>query len=423
MILRSGGGLVVHRDMFAGVDAIPLPSTELGQWTPSGRRVTTVKARGLPPVLRGIRIMAETTGTLPILVYRGDPQNPALLAEVDAGPQYELLGKKPNMMQTPFDFKAYIVSAIYGYGNAYLLKAKSKRFGVTELWPITPSRVIPETKSNTEIVYKVRPAKAGEREVELTREDLIHIPGILLDDPYIGVSPLSISAVAIGTGLAVEEFSARFFDRDATPGGLIEHPGAKDTQAAKDMREIWNDRHRGSKKAHGIGALFGGASYKQIGVNAKDAQVIEAQQWTVDQSANVIGLPPRELGGSDPNPRATPEERNMDLLQSVMPWLVRTEQALHADNDLFPDKELVPRFYTDGMLRASMSTRFEAYVSARQAGWLSINDIRRREGEPPIPDGDDYQATPVGGAPNEESANKEKPDRASEDDEDEEDTK
>jgi hypothetical protein len=52
-------------------------------------------------------------------------------------------------------------------------------------------------------------------------------------------------------------------------------------------------------------------------------------------------------------------------------------------------------------MRAELAARYAAYLQARQAGWLSVNDIRRKENEPGIgPAGDEYQSTPVGGAPN-----------------------
>lgn len=115
----------------------------------------------------------------------------------------------------------------------------------------------------------------------------------------------------------------------------------------------------------------------------------------------MLRLPAWILGGHDASPRMTPEQRNMELLQfSFMPWLKRVAQPLHADDDLFPDKSLVPIHDVDGLLLADIAARTAAYLAARQAGWLSVNDVRFKEGLPPIAGGDQYQATPVGGAPN-----------------------
>lgn len=393
--------------MFSGLDVVPLPSQSLGSWSYSGRRITAEKAVGLPAMLRGIRFLAEAIAGLPLIVYRGDPTNPGLKAEVvETSPQYGMLHLEPNTLQTPFDFKAYIVASMIGHGGAYMLKSKvRKRPGGMQLvgmYPLNPSRVKPEmNKAGDELIFKVRVKPNDAQTVEMTREDLIYIPGFLFKEPYIGTSPVLTTANAVGAALAAEEFAARFYDNDATPAGVIEFPDGANTQKAKDTREVWEDRHRSAKNAHRVGVLFGGAKYTQVGVDASRAQIIDAQRWNVEVVANILGLPVWTLGGPDPNPRSTPEQRNTELLQfGLVPWLVRIEQALAKDDDLFPDKGLVPHFVAEGLLRAEMMARYEAYLKGRQAGWLSVNDIRRKENEPPIEGGDIYQATPVGGAPN-----------------------
>ncbi len=44
----------------------------------------------------------------------------------------------------------------------------------------------------------------------------------------------------------------------------------------------------------------------------------------------------------------------------------------------------------DGLLRGDVKSRFEAYRLARECGVYSPNDVRRRENEPPTPNGDSY---------------------------------
>lgn len=400
MVIRTAdGGQVQLRGMFAGTDVIPLASQVGGDWSVAGKRVTVERAFGLPPVLRGIRVLSETVGSLPIILYRGDPSNPDTKTVVSDAPQYDLLAKKPNALQTPFAFKAFLVVSIEGHGNAFILKAKS-RGKVQELWAIDPKRVTCEPE-NTTIKYKVAIGRG--QTVDMTRSDLIHIPGILTSDPFVGVSPIMLATNAVGTAIAAEEYAGRFFANDATPGGvLIGAPNSTTTQM-KEIKELWEDGHRGARLTRKIGALAGGTTYQQVGVDAQAAQIIETQKWTVNQSANVLNLPAWILGGEDRNPRSTPEERNMELLQfSLAGKFIAIEQALHADDDLFPDKDLAPQFLADGLLRANQAVRYQAYLQGRQAGWLCVDDIRTKENLPDLPDGlgKTFQQTPVGGAPN-----------------------
>lgn len=56
-----------------------------------------------------------------------------------------------------------------------------------------------------------------------------------------------------------------------------------------------------------------------------------------------------------------------------------------------------------GLLRGDVAARFEAYRIGREIGVYSPNDIRQRENEPPIPDGNTYSQpanwSPLGSAP------------------------
>ena len=399
MIVNTPAGKY-RAQMFQGVDIVPIPSQHGGfygsLWTAAGRRVGPTESVSLPAVLAGIRFLAETVATFPLIVY-SDKQDVRTKQQDSA--QWDLLHTKPNDIQTPFDFKAFLLASMLGYGNALCQKAKS-RGKVQALYPLDP-RSVNIKREDGQIVYKVKDS-SGEA-VTLTRKDVLHIPGVLVDDPHIGVSPLSVAINAIGTALGTEEYAGRFFANDATPAGIIEAPFGGDTQQAKDAKRAWNDSGQGSAHAHQTRVLFNGATYHQIGVNANDAQIIESQRWSVEQVARILRLPNWALGVAEQGgaSRITPEQRNMELLQfSIAPWLVRIEEALHADDDLFPDKDLFPEFLADGVLRADTAARYAAYLQGRQAGWLSVNDIRAKENMPPIDGGDEYQTTPVGGAPN-----------------------
>jgi hypothetical protein len=73
-------------------------------------------------------------------------------------------------------------------------------------------------------------------------------------------------------------------------------------------------------------------------------------------------------------------------------WLARIEQQI--SKDLLTEAErqyLYASFLVDGLLRGDIKSRYEAYATARQWGWFSVNDIRAREDLNGIgPEGDVY---------------------------------
>lgn len=383
--------------MFAGSSTIPSPLMSKGNWSNAGRLVTPDDAVGLPSALAAIRLLAETTGELPCIVRRdgeGEPER------VPKSNQWRLLHTEPNAEQSPMDFYAYLVTSLQ-QSNAYIQKTKS-RGEVMELLPLDPETVVPFFKDG-QMQYRVY--REG-RSTVLTRADLIHIPGILWRHPFIGISPIAVHRNSLGAALAAEEFGGRFFSNDGQPGGVIEVAESMQKPQKEELIEGWNARHQGVGSSHRTGLLTNGAKYQPLGVSMQDAAYVESQRFSVQQIARIFRVPAAMIGDDTAQkPSAThPEVVNQAFLQfSLGPWLTRVEQGLWKDPDLFPDRGLKPSFVVEAILRADITSRYQAYLWAKQAGWMTANEIRAKEDMPSIAGGDELQQTPVGGAPNEPS--------------------
>jgi HK97 family phage portal protein len=137
-----------------------------------------------------------------------------------------------------------------------------------------------------------------------------------------------------------------------------------------------------------------------VRVNLSDTTAIDAQKFSIFEVARMFNIPPTLMGAFESTFRPTADEADAFLKFCLGPRLRRIESALRADPDLFGGTDLYPEFKVDSLLRSATAERFTAYVAARQAGWLSANEIRELENYPAVPDGDNVQQTPVGGAPN-----------------------
>lgn len=396
MILATRGGRSVRvetRDVF-GSDAIPRPSEAGGFWSAAGKIVDADTATGLPAVLAAVRLLSEGVASMPLVVNRtsGDVTERA----PDTW-QHRLLHDQPCPEMSPFQVWSHVVASLNTAGNALMLKGIA-RGRVEALWPLPPCRW-EIAKRASGLVYRVR---GNDGIVELTRSEILHVPGILLDDPMIGVSPIEAHRQALGTTLALEEFQGRFFANDASPGGIITIQGSSNKAAKEQLRESWEARHRGSRAAGRVAVLDNGATFERIGLTLSDAQFIEGMQFGVQQVARIFNVPSVLLGHDVNAPASTPEQDNIRFLQkSLLPWMKRVEDALHTDPDLFgASGDLRPAFVPDALLRPDTAARYDSYVKARQAGWLSANEIRALENRPPVEGGDEVQQTPVGGAPN-----------------------
>ena len=81
-------------------------------------------------------------------------------------------------------------------------------------------------------------------------------------------------------------------------------------------------------------------------------------------------------------------------MHTVMPWLVRIEQAIIKDVLIEEEQdEFFPKFNVDGLMRGDYQSRMNGYAVGFANGFLSPNDIRRLENMDLIPaeeGGDDY---------------------------------
>jgi len=376
-----------------------MPGQGIGLATSAGQYVTPDKAVTLPSALACIRRLAETTASLPLKVYR---ETPTERVEAQDAPQWMLLHDRPNREQSPFDFVSYIVASMNGWGGAFMQKAKSTvrtDARVTELLPLDPARCTPIVRDG-ELIFRV--FRSGASYVELSRSDVLYVPFVLFSDPLIGMSPINVHREALGAALRQDEFAARFWANDATPGLVISAGMGSTRQQREEARESWQAQHRGASHAHKAAVLPDGFTVQSIGISPRDAQFIEGRKYAVEEVARIFSLHPSDIGAADDQPRVSMEEKNRRLLQfSIGPIMARIEQALRRDDDLFPDRDLVPCFVPDELLRADTAVRYAAALQGKQGGWLTANEIRRSEGLPPHPDGDELQVTPVGGAPNE----------------------
>jgi HK97 family phage portal protein len=85
------------------------------------------------------------------------------------------------------------------------------------------------------------------------------------------------------------------------------------------------------------------------------------------------------------------EQNRSFLTHTLQPWLERIEQAIHKSLLTESEKE---RYFvehlTHNFLKANTKERYEAYQIARNAGFMSVNEIRQLENMNSVEGGDSY---------------------------------
>lgn len=347
----------------------------LGTRTSSGVTVTPESALGHPAVLGAVRLLAELVASLPLVTYE---RTPGGRRRAEDHPVYHLLHEAPNDIMTPFTFKETFVMHLLLHGDAYSLIVRDGIYPVA-LWPLHPTRTRLDDTGGT-FVYKVSTAE-GTR--EYLPRDVVHVP-ILAADGMRGQSPLMLAREAIGAALASEEHAALYFGNAAQPSVVLTHPASLSDEAAQRLKETWNSWFRSGGR-HGTAILEEGMTVQQVSGTAQEAQLIEARQFAMRLVAAAMRIPPHLLDPTARGTYANVETQSIELLTfSLQPLLTRIEQAM--TRKLFTPKErsrYYVEFLVDGLLRSDTRTRYAAYKTAIEGGWLDPDEVRRRENLPP----------------------------------------
>jgi HK97 family phage portal protein len=276
--------------------------------------------------------------------------------------------------------------ALRGNAFAYIEREAGE---VVALWPLHPGRMSIELKDR-DLIY-IHQNDGQERKYRSS--DILHIRG-LSSDGIIGYSPLAMCRDTFGAAIAVREYSARYFKNDASPGGILTTPQSLGEEASIRLRDSWNKGFQGSKKAFKTAVLGSDLKWQAVGISPEDSQMIDSMKFSVVEIARIFRVPLNLVMDYERSTYSNVTEQNRSFLtHTLRPWLTRIEQAVFKSLLTESEKKrYFAEYLTADLLRGDTKTRYEAYKIGKEAGFLTINEIRKFENMNAI-DGGDTLAT------------------------------
>lgn len=384
-----------------GMSGLADPSDELfdalaARPTAAGVRVTDRDVVGLPAIMAPASVIAEDVGKLgmDLGVYeRTGPRSRQRVSDRDGRRLARLLSLEPNPEQSSVEFWEAIAGFLKLWHRAYAYVERNRNGRVLGLWPMAPDRTKPCRDRDTGELLGYRTEVGDRREpVDLLPGDVLAFTAgaFALD----GKSPIMRHREALGLIVAAQEYAARYFTNDASAGGIIEIPADAPEGAGDKVEARWRGRHEGLSRKHRVGILEGGAQWKDVGAPPKDAQFVESQRLGLLTGCRLMRCPPHKVAELE---RATFSNIEHQSIEYVVDSLggpcarivVELRRKLLSTN---PDRfgevgERYAAFNFDGLLRGDIETRYRAYAIGRQWGWLSADDVRAREDDSPLPNG------------------------------------
>lgn len=360
-----------------------------GKNTKAGVRVTTKTALSISMVWSCVKILSESLSGLPLKLYE-DPDGDAprkLVARKDRG---QKLLRKPNPFMTILNFLKFVVVNMALKGNAFALIERNRNGEAIGLVPLSIDSVTIDT--DEDLLYWVQP-KGGTR-FPVSPENMLHFK-IFSMDGIVGLSPIEYQAETMGLAKAGQQWSARFMRKGGFTGGYVIYKEfLTEKQQTQVMARFPDVRKADSDDIGKMAILQGGPSIVPAGISQKDAQFIESQQFQEEALAGIYGVPLWLA-----NRAGKTSIMGSNLEQQLIGFVTfGLKPYIDAVEDEFNDKlySAGPRFVefaVEGLLRADSAGRATLFAAALGgsggSGWMTINEVRRKENLPPL-DGDEY---------------------------------
>lgn len=347
----------------------------------TGRSITPVTALQCTTTYACIKVLAETMGTLPFQIFKrvGDRKEVAY-----DHPYYNVLHNSPNPYTTSFVFFTVVMAQanMYGRSTPIILRGENNSLSIYYL----DQRRIKQSVVGGELYWEMT---FFDGHVEMIHdENVLNIPGIMLDGVN-AISPvLDVAKQAISMALATEEHNNRFFSNGARVGGVLKTPGVLSVEGRQRLQDAWARTQTGLANAYRVAVLEQGTEYMPVGMQSDHAQLDETRRFQVEEICRVFRVPPIFVGSYERALYSNAEQQDIHLAKHTMaPWCRRIEQEFN--KKLFDGgREYFCEFNLDGLQRGDFASRIDGFTRGIQGGVFTPNEARSYMNLPPVEGGD-----------------------------------
>ena len=340
----------------------------------SGVSVNAATATKVATVFAAVRLIADSIATMPLdTFFRRNGERlpfrprPEWVTQPDA-----------DRSVAASDFWQSVLLSLILSGNTYvrIIRANGEVMGFKVL---DPGRVTVRQNRLGFAEFIVDSSQV------LQADDVLHITDIRRPGSLTGMARVDELKDVLGIARALDEYSARYFGSGTLSSGIVNVPGDLTEEQATRLKDQFEKNTKGLRNAHRPNVLTGGAKFEKISADAEEAQLIQAREFAVQEVARIFKIQPVMLGITAGMSQASVETQHIQFVTiTLRPYVHKLEEAF---TKLLPGGAFL-RFNMDALVRGDLQSRYTAYSIGMQSGFLSPNDVRRREDLPPVQNGD-----------------------------------
>ena len=264
-----------------------IPVDAWDAWVPRSRplkAITRNNAMAIATAWSCIKLLADGIGTLPLRVYRRQPDG----SRVPTGPDQRLsqLLYRPWPGATSIDLVSMIVLHLCLYGEAWVAKYVAEG-SIVSLGLLHPDRMTVEM-TGQRVVYRI------DGQGSYGPEDIVFIRG-LCSDGLRGMSPISYTRSAFELNESLRESSRQFFLEGSRPSGILTAREGASNTAIEALREDWRNLYSaagGLQNMHRVAVLNADMDFKPITFSLADQEFLASREFSTREIAGSSACPP-----------------------------------------------------------------------------------------------------------------------------------
>ena len=321
----------------------------------------------LSTVFRGVQVLQTAITGLPIVEQRGGRDLP------DVSPMV----LQPDVSRSRRDFIADIVASLVLDGNAFTRIVRDWKGEIVTCEMLPPQYVTVTDESDDPACPDLRFSYLGHA---YTADDVVHSKFLNVPGRLRGLGPISAAREEIDAAQLARDYKARFFTDGSNLKGYLRTSENITQEAAQQAKASW----KASGEAGDIKVVGKNLEYVPLSLKPADLQFLETQKFDTTQIARLLGIPASIM-------LAAVDGSNLTYSNIEQSWIEFADYTLAAYTGEIEEifNRLLPRgrtakFDWDSSQRANMSDRYTAYKTAIEAGFLTVDDVRRKEGLPAL---------------------------------------
>lgn len=340
-----------------------LPARSLDNWAAG---LGEERALGLSAIYRAVQLLADSIAQLPIQVERN--------GQVLDRSEVPSIIKRFNLEMDNQDFIEFLVLSLVLNGNAFVLVEHDRQGNPINLVPLPPRHVAVSRNEYGELRYAYNSKSYGPG-------DMVHIHRMRMPGALRGLGPIQAAAKELQGHIKTAEYGATYFDSHALPQGILTSDQTVSPEEAKLAKTRWYERESMSD----VVVLGKGLKFEALAISPKEAQWLEAQQFSVAQIARLFGVPSSLMmavldGGTSQTYSNVEQDWLAFTRFTLMGYVRKIETALSE----FTVRGQKVRLRVEGLLRSDTKSRYAGYEIAIRSRFMTVDEVRALEGLPAL---------------------------------------